>query len=196
MKTTAVLILAAGEAKRMGTPKQLLPYKNTTLLGAALEEAMQIKEAHVYVVLGAQSDSIAKAITAYDVQILEHANWKQGLGTSLAYGVKNVQAYDRALILLADQPNITATHLQKLIEKSKEVKEGIVATEFQNMTSVPAVFTKSYYKKLMELKGDKGAKSLFSAYKSQLHTVCIPEVFKDIDQPEDYRKLIEESNMN
>ncbi len=192
MKTTAVLILAAGASKRMGTAKQLLPYKHTTLLGATIEEVLALKNTDVYVVLGARSDAVSTSIAAYPVTTLVHLEWEQGLGASLAFGVKNLQGYDRILVVLADQPFINKRHYQNLLSKSLESKESLVATEFQDLVSVPAVFTEPYFTALMQCTGGKGARSLFVKHKNQLSTVQLPEVYRDIDLPEDYKKLLEE----
>lgn len=196
MKNTAVLILAAGAAKRMGTLKQLLPYKNTTLLGAVIEEVLRLKNTDVYVVLGAQSSLISKSVASYPVQLLINKDWQLGLGSSLAFGIENIQDYDSVLVVLADQLNVNAEHFQKLLNKSLEANCGIVATAFQDLVSVPAVFSGQYFTELKSLKGDQGAKALFLTHANQLSTVQVSDLFRDIDVPEDYKKLRDEAELN
>jgi molybdenum cofactor cytidylyltransferase len=108
MDKVAILILAAGNSSRMEDKiKQLLPWRQTTLLGHAIHEAKKLKAQAVYVVLGANAEIIKPTISEEDVLILEYKYWKQGIGTSIAFGVQQLvkeNKYDAVLIQLADQP--------------------------------------------------------------------------------------------
>ncbi len=82
----AILILAAGSSSRMGSPKQLLKWKNSNLLGHTISKATQLKVDEIILVLGANSDKIISEIDAKNVKVLINPNWKLGLGSSISAG--------------------------------------------------------------------------------------------------------------
>ncbi|NDP27578.1 MAG: nucleotidyltransferase family protein [Flavobacterium sp.] len=189
----AILILAAGESKRMKGIKQLLPWKNTTLLGNTIEQAIQSKVNDIFVVLGANANQIAPAITHYKVQIIENKNWKNGLGNSIARGVnflnKNQQKYDAILIILADQPLINASHYNLLIDKYSQKKAKIIASETNNSPCVPAIFDAVYFEKLVQLNHDKGAKEILIADQKEVYMLHSNVNLLDVDTQSAYEKI-------
>ena len=190
LKTTAILILAAGEASRMGEIKQNLPYLETTLLGHAITQAKQTKAQHVYCVLGAQKEAI-KAEIKQEVSFITNEAWEEGLGASISIGVKELRSkkYNHLLIMLADQPLMTAAYLNKLIDKAKEHPETCVASAYKNKKGVPAIFPESYFDALEKLSGDQGAKALLNSDRSVI-ALNAEDLLQDIDTPEDYECLL------
>ena len=187
---TAILILAAGSSSRMGAPKQLLPYKNTTLLGYSIEQAKHINIKHVFCVLGANAEIIEKSIENYQIETIYNPNFKNGLSSSIFVGVKKLQHnFDTILIMLADQPNVDFNYLNKLIKTSEENPSKIIASNYQNKIGVPAIFPKKYFNQLLELKGDKGARNILNNNKSDIIKMP-PFNLTDIDTKEDYQNLI------
>jgi molybdenum cofactor cytidylyltransferase len=189
----AILILAAGESKRMHGIKQVLPWKNTTLLGNAIEQAIQSKGNAVYVVLGANADRIAPTIAHYNIQTIENKNWKNGLGNSIACGIhfikENQGDYDAILITLADQPLLTADYYNLLIDTYSQKVAKIIASETNNAPSVPAIFDALYFEKLSQLNQDKGAKEILLASENEVFVVRSNANLMDIDTPSAYEEL-------
>jgi len=189
----AILILAAGESKRMHGIKQLLPWKNTTLLGNAIEQAIQSKGNAVYVVLGANADRISPTIADYQVQTIENKNWKNGLGNSIACGVdfvtKNQGSYDAILITLADQPILTADYYNLLIDNYVQNKAKIIASETNNLPSVPAIFDAVYFEKLSQLHQDQGAKEILITAQNEVYRLPATAILIDIDTQMEYEKV-------
>ncbi len=187
---TAILILAAGSSSRMGTPKQLLPYKNTTLLGYTIEQVKQIDTKHAFCVLGANAEIIEKSIENYQIETIYNSDFKNGLSSSIVVGVKKLQHdFDTILIMLGDQPNVNSNYLNKLIKTSVENPSRIIASNYQNKIGVPAIFPKKYFNQLLELKGDKGARNILNNNKSDIIKMP-PFNLTDIDTREDYQNLI------
>ena len=188
----AILILAAGEASRMGSIKQLLPWHNTTLLGNAIKNAKQTR-LDVYIILGANAQEIQKEIKE-DVFIIINNNWKIGLGSSIASGVEligmNAKDYDGVLVMLADQPFIDSSYLTKLIELFSKTDKGIIATNYGNKLGVPAIFSKAYFKELQRLNNDFGAKDILKTYIADSISIAPNGKEKDIDTVEDYTKFL------
>lgn len=189
----ALLILAAGESKRMHGIKQLLPWKNTTLLGNAIEQAIQSKANAVYVVLGANADRIAPTIAHYNIQTIENKNWKNGLGNSIACGVnflkENQHHYDALLITLADQPLLTADYYNLLMDNFVQNKAKIIASEINNSPSVPAIFDAAYFEKLSQLNQDQGAKEILIAAQNELYVLRTNANLMDVDTQTAYEKI-------
>jgi molybdenum cofactor cytidylyltransferase len=189
----AILILAAGESKRMNGIKQLLPWKSTTLLGNAIEQAIQSKGNAVYVVLGANANRIAPTIAHYNIQSIENKNWKNGLGNSIACGInflkENQLRYDAILITLADQPLITTAHYNSLIDKYAQKEGKIIASETNNTPSVPAIFDGVYFENLAQLNEDKGAKEILIAAQKEVYILRSKTNWIDVDTQRAYEEL-------
>lgn len=189
----AMLILAAGESKRMNGIKQLLPWKNTTLLGNAIEQGLNSNVNVVYVVLGANSEKIEETISKYPVQIIKNNNWKKGMGGSIssafAYFKENKLDYKAVLITLADQPLIEATYYNLLILHFSTNKERIIASKTNNRPSVPAIFDGYYFEKLSQLNNDKGAKDLLRSVPNDIFIVNAKVNLVDVDTEATYKEI-------
>lgn len=194
MQKTAILILAAGSASRMGKIKQLLPYKNTTLLEWAIEQAQKSTVKDVFCVLGANKDAIEKQLSTKTVEVIYNPNYKDGLSTSIVAGIDFLQNhnFDSALIMLADQPHVTSEYLNSLIEVSKNNPSSIIASSYQGSVGVPALLPKKYFNDLLNLKGDKGAKNFLLQHNSNVLKINSHQNLLDIDTPEDYQHLLKQ----
>lgn len=186
--TIAIIILAAGASTRMGEPKQLLPWGETTLLGHAIQKALKSSTKKVFVVLGAYFEQIEASIKKQPVTILQNKEWRAGMGSSIALGTKQVQedGFDGALIMLADQPQVDSIFLNELIAKSQRKQQPIVATAHKNTVGVPAIFDKDYFNELSKLIGKKGASSIINHNLSKTTIVHAAKPIIDIDTKEEY----------
>ncbi|GFD94769.1 MULTISPECIES: nucleotidyltransferase family protein [Tenacibaculum] len=194
MQKTAILILAAGSASRMGKIKQLLPYKNTTLLEWTIEQAQKSVIKNVFCVLGANKDAIEKKLTTNAIITIYNPKHQDGLSTSIIKGIEFLQEhnFDNALIMLADQPHVTSEYLNSLIKVSKRNPSKIITSNYQGSVGVPAVFPKEYFNKLLNLKGDKGAKNFLLQHDDNIFKVNSSLNLLDIDTPEDYQYLLKQ----
>ena len=192
---TAILILAAGSSSRMGEPKQLLPFKQTTLLGSIIQQAKKSLATDVFCILGANAGAVKKSISSYTIETIYNPNFKEGLSASIIIGIQFLipKNYDSVLIMLADQPKITTNYLNKLLKVAEENPTKIIASNYEKSIGVPAIFPKKYYAKLLELSGDKGAKKLLQ--KLSLDIVSVKSIdLTDIDTKEDYLKFVKKNN--
>ena len=194
MQKTAILILAAGSASRMGKMKQLLPYKNTTLLEWIIEQALKSIVKNVFCVLGANKEKIKKQFTTKPIEVIYNPNYKNGLSSSIVAGIDFLQKhnFDNALIILADQPHVTSEYLNSLIEASKKNPTKIIASNYQGSVGVPAMFPKKYFNDLLNLEGDKGAKNFLLQHNSNVLKINSHQNLLDIDTPEDYQHLLKQ----
>lgn len=193
MPKTAILILAAGESKRMGEPKQLLPYNNSTLLLHAIEQANGIKYADVFIVIGAHFADVFKSIRGQKATILKNNNWEEGMGSSISKGVELIKKknnYNRVLVTLADTPLVTKEHYEELISLSDETGKRIILTNYEEISGVPAIFDKSLFNELTILSDNEGAKPVVEKYKKEVLRMTSKIPFFDVDTKEAYQKLL------
>ena len=193
MPKTAILILAAGESKRMGEPKQLLPYNNSTLLLHTIEQANSIKYADVFIVIGAHFSDVFKSIRGQKATILKNNNWEDGMGSSISKGVELIKKknnYDRVLVTLADTPLITQEHYEELISLSDETGKRIILTNYEEISGVPAIFDKSLFNELSILADNEGARPVVIKYKKEVLEMTSKIPFFDVDTKEAYQKLL------
>ena len=159
-KDLAVVILAAGISSRLGDiTKQLLVYKNETLLKIAVKKALEISK-DVFVVLGHEKEKCKKELEDFDVNIIYNPNYKKGMGSTLSLGIEHTKEFDHTMVMLCDQPFIPILHFQALKENIQN--ENIIASLYEKNKSpkVPAIFPKKYYDELLKLDADFGAKEI------------------------------------
>ncbi len=169
-----------------------MPFRETNLLGNAIEQAGNSLAEEVFVVLGANAEKIRTNLNFPDFNYVENKHWSDGIGSSIAAGMKNIlekENFDAVLLMLADQPLIDSTYLNTMIEELRKDPSKIVATKYPESNGVPSLFPKKFFPELLLLKGDTGAKSLLNQ-KSFPVTVLDPgNKTLDIDTPEDFRKI-------
>ncbi|WP_207420529.1 nucleotidyltransferase family protein [Desertivirga brevis] len=188
-----LILLAAGNASRLGESKQLLPYKSSTLLGHAAGQAVQSKASPVVVVLGARCDEHRYELRDLPVLIAYNPNWERGIGTSIVEGLLELEkqhpSVKGVVLMVCDQPYISSSIIDDLIKKAASSAKGIIASTYAGTIGTPALFKHSYFIKLKELKEDQGAKVLLKAFKEDIEVLQFPEGAIDIDTKTDYINL-------
>ncbi len=191
----AHLILAAGSSTRMGEPKQLLPWGETTLIGHAILQSLELKEITTHVVLGANYDLIHKRINQFPITIIRNPNWQTGMGSSICFGIKHIKqdelSYDAVLISLIDQPLIDTNHLEILITQFRNESTTIVASDLGNRVGVPAIFSSTIFDELERLEEDFGAKYIIKKHINEVKVVSAISKSIDVDTMKQYKELIQ-----
>lgn len=189
------LVLAAGGATRMGRPKQLLPLAGIPLVRRAVEAALGSRCRRVRVVVGAHAREVAGAVVASGVEIVENPDWRDGLASSIAAGMRATVASDPpegVLVVLADQPSVTALVLDGLLDAFADAPAAIAACAFSDALGPPAVFGAAHFEALASLGGDRGARALLESHRDGVRVVPFEGAARDIDTPEDYAALLAE----
>jgi molybdenum cofactor cytidylyltransferase len=183
-KNLAILILAAGTSSRLGnTTKQLLKYKSESFLKIAVKKAIKVSD-NIFVVLGHKKDECQKELEGFNINILYNENYKKGIGSTISLGIEHTKDYENTMIMLCDQPFIKSKHLLSL--KNNIDNKTIIASHYEQNddSTVPAIFPKKYYKKLLKLNKDKGAKSIIKK-ENCISIKLQKEQSIDIDTPND-----------
>src|ERR1041384_940582 len=112
-----IIVLAAGASSRMGSPKQLLPFRGQTLIRRAAEAALASSCDRVAVVIGSHASQMRRELEDLPVSVVENQNWQTGMSSSIRAGLDDlhVDDLDGALIMLCDQPFVTADILNNLV---------------------------------------------------------------------------------
>lgn len=187
------IILAAGEGRRMGALKQMLPYGGGTMLWHVVDTALDAAFGPVVVVVGANADTVREALQHKDVLVAENPAWQSGMGSSIMAGLKVLQEADdmlgAAAILLADQPAITARQYSSMRTLLQSSAADAVAAEYAGTVGVPAIFAASCFPKLLSLAPESGAKHLLRDGGLEVVRFPLPEAAHDVDTPDDLAAL-------
>jgi molybdenum cofactor cytidylyltransferase len=190
-KKLSILILAAGNSSRLGSPKQLIEFEGKTLIERITETALSISE-EILIVLGGNLDMILPKLERFEdnISTIFNPHWQEGMGTSIRIGVEKLtNKSDLILILLSDQPFISKVLLQNMLQTYASSQNPITSCVYNNTLGVPILFDKSIFPELLKLSGDKGAKSFLHLYENRISIIDFPEGVIDIDIIEDIEKM-------
>ena len=181
--STAALLLAAGESKRLGRPKQLEPWGKTNLLGHVVGRAAEFPVDEVWVVLGHESDRIIAETELGEAGIVENPEWEEGIASSIRVGldaVNRLSRCDRVLIMVADQPEVSVSVVEELLASHQKAGRPVTVPKYRYSWGNPVVVDRSLWPRLMSLEGDDGAMRLWKA-----HPEWVNEVWFSDGQPRD-----------
>ncbi len=210
----AGIILAAGEARRFGQPKQLLDYRGQPFVHAVAQTALKAGLAPVIVVTGANAEPVEAALKDLPVQIIRNVDWQSGQSSSIRAGLIALtpgpspikgDGCGAAIFLLADQPQVTPTVLRALVERHSLDLSPIVAPQVQGQRANPVLFDRVTFPDLLALPalpqghrddvaassggGDVGGRAIFSKHPVAYLPWLDALLLLDVDTPDDYQKL-------
>jgi molybdenum cofactor cytidylyltransferase len=189
----AIILLAAGSSSRMGKSKQLISIQGETLLEKSVKTALHSKGKNIIVVLGANEAQHRGVIEDLPVSIVYNPHWQNGMGSSIKSGLKRITIKSEALIIMVcDQPLLTSSHLDTLIDHYKSTRTPIVASSYSGVIGVPALFDKSLFARLSLLEDSQGAKKIIESGKEFTDSVNFPEGSIDLDTPEDLHQFFKD----
>ncbi len=190
----AIILLAAGESSRLGTPKQLLMYKGKNLMQHTIDMTETLGMDTV-IVLGAFSDQILYYVDTYGAKVAQNMDWHEGLASSVRCGLEHVLMMntdtEAVILVLCDQPLLTVDILHQVIDTYHVSSLPIVHCNYGEASGPPTLFHKSLFPYLMELKGHEGAKKVVNTFPEKVALVDFPDGKWDIDTPADYQLLLQ-----
>jgi molybdenum cofactor cytidylyltransferase len=187
------LVLGAGGSKRLGRPKQLLPYGNRTLLDHTVATARACDFDQLVVALGGAAEEVRDQVDLSGADVVVNDAYGQGCSSSIAAALDVVDARCEVLVLmLGDQPGVTAATVQQLLDG----RDGapLAVCRYDDGRGHPLAFDRSVFAELADLHGDKGVWRLLDQRCEDVVDVRIAgKIPRDVDTPEDYHAVLAEA---
>jgi molybdenum cofactor cytidylyltransferase len=185
-----IVMLAAGRSERFGTAKLLAEYRGKPLLHHALSAAQETCPGNVCLVVGHNAHEVGDSAAELADHIITNEDYATGMGSSIACGVRACREQsDAILIMLADQPLISSSHLAALVNRWSGKQNEIIASRFSGTSGPPVLFASALFDQLEDLHGDVGAREILRRSSSILRTVEFAAAAVDIDTPADLEAL-------
>lgn len=200
VKHFAILIIAAGQSKRLGQPKQLLTFEGESLINRLVKELKHVTAAPITLVLGAYKERIESQLHDSTFDLVYNDSWEEGMASSIRVGVsyiiKKNALIDGIMILVCDQPYLSYNHIQSLFTLQHQTGKPIVASSYNNIIGTPVLFHKRMFPHLLALQGEMGAKKIINEYPDDIAILPFEKGSIDIDTIEDYHNLVKEVRSN
>jgi molybdenum cofactor cytidylyltransferase len=188
------IVLAAGASTRMKTPKMLLPLGKGTVLSSVVSPLLEAGLDRVLVVLGCGAEEVERrAGLSADprLELSVNANWREGMSSSLRWGLAACGDSDAVLVALGDQPGISPALVQRVLRAWKPDR-ALVVPVCGSRAVHPVLFGRALFAELAALSGDVGARAIVQRHWEEavfVEGVGLP----DLDTEEDYRRFLEGS---
>lgn len=197
-RPVAGIILAAGTASRMGTMKVLLPWHGQPLIRHIAQVALAARLEQLVVVTGSEASAVAQALQGVPVEIVHNDQYLDGLSGSLRVGIDMLGSQIAAvLVMLADQPLLTAEVIDRVIDRYEQDAACIVAPYADGQRGNPVLFDRRFFTELQAITGDQGARSVLQTYRDAIVGIEVArEVLEDVDTPQAYEALLAQFGTN
>jgi len=187
------IVLAAGSSSRMGRPKQLLEVDGRPMLEAVVAQANSSRLDEVLVVLGANAEEIRGQVQLGRARVLINPHHQTGMASSLRAGLAALDGQiDRAMVILGDQPDISARLIDELLDLQHESGLPAAALSFAGLLHPPVVLRRDLWEEVMSLEGDVGCRAVIRARPELVASLPVPDRKHpvDVDTPQDYERLV------
>lgn len=191
----AAIILAAGLSRRMGQPKMLLPWGDTTVLGRVVDTFAAAGVGELVIVTGGAQQAVEAEAQrlAHDFPLrwvhnprFEHGEMTSSLQTGLAALGGQCQA---ALVALGDQPQLSLSAVQKVIEAFDTSSASLIVPSYNLSRGHPWLLRRELWGLILALKADQTLRDFLNTHAAGiLYVDTDATVLKDLDTPEDYRR--------
>ena len=191
-KFVSGLVLGAGASNRFGQPKQLLPFRGSTLLGWVINQAEQATGLdEVIVVLGRAVDEIREKVVFGNAKVVENPVFGSGCASSYRVGIGALDPRsDAIMILLGDQPGVDPETINRVADEWRRGDGQIAIASYRGRKGHPILFARPLFDELVGLHGDKAAWKLVDANPDLVRLIPFDRPFpEDIDTMEDFQRI-------
>ena len=190
------ILLAAGLSSRMGEPKQLLPFGESTIVETVADSMLGAKFDEVIVVVGHCAVQIQEQLGTRPVRIVFNPDYREGMLTSAQAGVRGLQESTAFALMLVDQPFITSELIDEVVDAYVQTDKNIALPSYNYKRGHPVIFDQRYASEILALGAESGGvRALFKNYGDDIHYVTVDTdwVLRDIDYREDYERALREN---
>jgi len=192
------VVLSAGESRRMGSPKALLPIGGETFIEHIVASLRRSKVGKIIVVLGHNAEGIRSQVAHLPVTWVVNKDYAQGQLSSLIAALRDLQEFagasqvDGILVHLVDHPFLDSSLVNQMIERFYESKKLIVLPRYQGRRGHPVIFSEALFAELLRTPPEEGAKVVVRAHRNETLEIETGEegVTVDIDTEDEYRKFV------
>lgn len=192
----AAVVLAAGDARRFGAPKLLMPFRDSTIVGCVVAALETAGLDPIIVVAGSQAPAIAEALGAAPARVVHNPQPDLGMLSSVRIGVGALpQAIDRFLLALADQPRVSPEDIRHLLQAHRASGKGIAIPTYRGKRGHPIAFHCRYRRDVLALDDTHTLRDVIHSHPDDIIEIESPSdaVIRDIDTREQYRDELRRS---
>lgn len=188
----SAIVLAAGESKRMGQPKMLMPWGKSTVLQTVISTLQTAGVDDILVITGGGHQQVNMLI-GKSVQIVFNENYAQGEMLSslqVGLGVKKDEA-SAALICLGDQPQVQVRTVQRILQTYKEAHAPIIVPSYQMHRGHPWMVARELWDDILKMRAPNTPRDFLNSHEKEILYLALdtPTTLQDLDTKEDYLKL-------
>jgi len=185
------MILAAGESRRMGQPKLLLPFGDKTIIETVVEKVVSSKVDKTLVVLGSEREEVEEKIKNFPVKLAFNPDYPSGMLSSVLCGFKTLPEETQAVVVvLGDQPSVSKEVVDKIVDAYQKTGKGIVLPVYKKERGHPVIIDMKYKDEVENLSPDIGLRGTVYSHPEDILEVEVdaPEILQDIDDEADYKR--------
>lgn len=186
-----IVLLAAGEGRRFGGIKQLADLDGEPMCRRVARQLLCL-DCPLVAVTGAHADAVEQALDGLPLELLRHAEWARGLGSSIAHGARHVQLrfgpFTSVLLCLADQPLIDTAHYRRLLDRHRQAPDRLLGTVQGEATGPPVLFPADCLAELAAWRDSRGARALLERESARLERMALAQ-HMDVDTPDDLERV-------
>jgi len=185
------IILAAGESRRMGHPKQLLPFGDQTMLECVIDAFRSPRVDEIRVVLGYKADEIAAKIAHAPCTIVRNDRYQQGMFSSIQAGLRGLPKNTKiVMIAVCDQPRLKRQTVETLIEKFEQGRHKILIPSYSGRQGHPPLLRAEYAKEILAMDESMTLKHFYAKHADDIARLVVDDegALIDIDDRETYER--------
>jgi molybdenum cofactor cytidylyltransferase len=184
------LVLGAGGSQRLGRPKQLLPYRDGTLLGHVVAVARTCPFHQLVLALGGAAEEVREHVDVQGAEVVVNDAYGEGCSSSIAAALRAVDPRcDVLVLMLGDQPGVTAATVAALLAGPGDAP--LAVCRYDDGRGHPIALARETFAALADLHGDKGVWRLLDERAVDVTEVPIDgPIPLDVDTEEDYAAVL------
>jgi molybdenum cofactor cytidylyltransferase len=189
VKQVAGVVLAAGESRRMGRLKALLPFGDRTVIEQVLHPLLQSDLVSVTVVLGHRAEEIAAVLQVLPVHLVTNPNYRDGMTTSVQAALRHITPIpDAYMLALVDQPQLGITPVQRVLTAFNQTDKGLVIPTWKGQRGHPIILAARYRQDVLALRLDQGLNLVTRGHPDDTLELTMPDddILRDMDYAEEY----------